>query len=217
MDGLKERNSTWWLNDTTLSNATMGSNFTANASNSIDPALAACYNLPYGGMGMVWHSLLMWGTLWLCYGHRPLVFWKQLFSPRTDMVLCSVSLLEFVIAAIFSFTSTGCGDNLVLATMITHHVVTPMFALICTILSLGIRYEAASPTPSTVRERRGTKCWVMLKVFAVFLGLSLASELLLTVIFAAITSNDGYQWILLHITFVAFSALGTCVVAGYIL
>lgn len=110
MEGIEAINNVRQLVEAMKSNATVGSNFVANDSSPVDPALAPCYNTPYGGIGMIMHLALAWATSALCLGRRPFMPYAHLSSPTIGFVLCSLSFLAFCIIPITSNGLSDCGE-----------------------------------------------------------------------------------------------------------
>lgn len=110
MEALQTQDHIWQPNVTAIDGM---NNTIANGTSPIDPALAACYNLPYGGWGLFFHFLLLWSCFWIRYCRRPFVPWKALTSPAFGIFICASSPVLFMIAAHLSLINTECKDGFV--------------------------------------------------------------------------------------------------------
>ena len=110
MEVIEVMNNVRQLVEAINSNVTVGSNFIANATSIVDPALAPCYHTPYGGIGMIMHLALAWATSALCLGRRPFMPYAHLSHPIIGFVFCSLSFLAFCVIPITSNGLSDCGE-----------------------------------------------------------------------------------------------------------
>jgi hypothetical protein len=68
-----------------------------------------CYNLPYGGLGFISHSLTYWAVGWTIWGRKPLWPMAKLTAGPWDILMGSLSILGTIIPA--AFTISACRNR----------------------------------------------------------------------------------------------------------
>lgn len=103
----------WQPNNIASQHTSTDLQLVTDGSKPIDPLLAVCYQLPYGGWGLSCHLILLYSTIQLIRDRRPLAPSTQPTFPTTSMFLCSASYVLFMAAGIISLIPTACHDSIV--------------------------------------------------------------------------------------------------------
>lgn len=125
----------------------------ANGTRPIDPALAACYILPYGAWGTGFHFILVWSAIYVSGASTSWAPGRRLSGPGFSGNFQGVCLLLLVVTSGSTFIDSDCENDLVFWTMLLHNCLVPATVFLFTILRLDIHHIDNSLEPFAVRNR----------------------------------------------------------------
>lgn len=107
-----------------------------NGTRLADPALAACYILPYGARGTGFHFILVWSAIYVSSASTPWAPGRRLSGPGFSATFQAVCLLLLVVTSGFTFIDCDCQNDLVFWTMLLHDCLVPATVFLSTIMRL---------------------------------------------------------------------------------